>query len=604
LDEGEERWVLPKRKERRTRRRRRGRRTIVKALLYSSPAKRVEACGRPTSTNFPFRSPPRLITRILPKPMATFIDLADDCLRDILSYLPHKHGKARFAFASRRARAVHVTTVPARFEAWARELSRTQRYWIAGLGVTPPIRAGFESGTDCGQHPLAVLRAVGETDSLVGRLVAYQAALLVEEEAMMEIAGDHGAVAVQVDNDSFFHYYDTYCDGSWEGTAFGPIFEFQLAEPLVVFIALGFLTESRIEELLVAELSRFEWAGVFATSYDDMPWYEICASVIDPLFSFARWKVVGGVVTGRYELMQVVRHHGRALLFASDELKGDREVVLVAVADHPAVLEFVSEELKSDREVVLVAVSAGHYGDVLCYASEEMKADREVVMAAVQAHGDCLEEASVELKADREVVLAAVTSSGDALEFASKELKSDREIVLVAVSAGHYGAVLCYASDELKADLEVVMAAVQSNGQDLEYASEALKADRGIVMAAVRSKYGGYHSVLRWASEELKADREIVMAAIAAAGEGNSRDSHSRDALKWVSGELRGDLAVVTAAVAMSGVLLQWASEELRGNREVVLTAVGQNGLALQFASEELRLELGADLDEDGPASS
>ena len=46
------------------------------------------------------------------------------------------------------------------------------------------------------------------------------------------------------------------------------------------------------------------------------------------------------------------------------------------------------------------------------------------------------------------------------------------------------------------------------------------------------------------------------------------------------------------------------ASEELRGNREVVLTAVGQNGLALQFASEELRLELGADLDEDGPASS
>ena len=244
--------------------------------------------------------------------MATFIDLADDCLRDILSYLPHKHGKARFAFASRRARAVHVTTVPARFEAWARELSRTQRYWIAGLGVTPPIRAGFESGTDCGQHPLAVLRAVGETDSLVGRLVAYQAALLVEEEVMIEIAGPHGAV----DIDSFFHYYDTYCDGGWEGTAFGPIFEFQLAEPLVVFIALGFLTESRIEELLVAELNRFEWAGVFATSYDDMPWYEICASVIDPLFSFARWKAVGGAITGRYELMQVVRHHGHALLVA------------------------------------------------------------------------------------------------------------------------------------------------------------------------------------------------------------------------------------------------------------------------------------------------
>ena len=60
----------------------------------------------------------------------------------------------------------------------------------------------------------------------------------------------------------------------------------------------------------------------------------------------------------------------------------------------------------------------------LIYTSEELRADKEVVMAAVKNDGFALEYASEELKADREVVMAAVKNDGDALYFATDEMRT------------------------------------------------------------------------------------------------------------------------------------------------------------------------------------
>jgi len=61
----------------------------------------------------------------------------------------------------------------------------------------------------------------------------------------------------------------------------------------------------------------------------------------------------------------------------------------------------------------------------LRFASEELKGDREIVLGAVQNYGGALRFASRELKADREIVLTAVQNDGCAIMFASKELKGD-----------------------------------------------------------------------------------------------------------------------------------------------------------------------------------
>jgi len=70
---------------------------------------------------------------------------------------------------------------------------------------------------------------------------------------------------------------------------------------------------------------------------------------------------------------------------------------------------------------VLAALKGGD-GPALRRASEEMKGDKDVVLAAVARYGNSLQDASDEVKGDKDVVLAALVHEGDALQHASDEL--------------------------------------------------------------------------------------------------------------------------------------------------------------------------------------
>ncbi len=60
---------------------------------------------------------------------------------------------------------------------------------------------------------------------------------------------------------------------------------------------------------------------------------------------------------------------------------------------------------------------------ITIYASEELKNDKEVVLEAVKTNGFALNDASEELKSDKEIVLEAVKKVGLALGYASEELQ-------------------------------------------------------------------------------------------------------------------------------------------------------------------------------------
>ena len=152
----------------------------------------------------------------------------------------------------------------------------------------------------------------------------------------------------------------------------------------------------------------------------------------------------------------------------------DRELLLAAVQQNGRALEYASAELKADREVVLAAVQ--QYGYALEYASAELRADREVVLAAVQQNGRALCYASAELRADGEVVLAAVQQNGYALVWASAELRANREVVLAAVQDSRGGA-FCYASAELQRDDAVLKAFLKASNHT--FADLDRLADRG-----------------------------------------------------------------------------------------------------------------------------
>ena len=296
--------------------------------------------------------------------MACLLDLRtpnDHALRVMLGFLAHNDGKSRFALTARRGRDLHALTLHPSFTAFVRSFyeyrntgvttsagvrlnrRRTDKHWrwLAGLSVAPLIRAGFEEVFNPRSSHLGVLRAASKTDDVLRRLVAYQKTCMTGRTCM------HDAL---------------------------------------MFLALGFLGDARIEELLEAKLDRTRWGVLFddqvGSREDRVGVFHACLGdhvntvLPDPLFSFAEWGKE--TVTSRYEMMAVVKQGGGwALEFASTDLKQDRELVFEAVTQHGDALRYASDELRGDRSVVIAAIK--QTCTALHHASAEMKADPEVL---------------------------------------------------------------------------------------------------------------------------------------------------------------------------------------------------------------------------------
>ena len=123
-------------------------------------------------------------------------------------------------------------------------------------------------------------------------------------------------------------------------------------------------------------------------------------------------------------------------------LREDKEITLKVVKKIGTFLEYASERLKNDREVVMTAITSEAEGLIspweilngkaLLFASDELRSDREFMIEVLQKNPNALEYATDELKNDKEVVLKAVKNNGVALEFASERLRDDKEIIIEA----------------------------------------------------------------------------------------------------------------------------------------------------------------------------
>ena len=81
-------------------------------------------------------------------------------------------------------------------------------------------------------------------------------------------------------------------------------------------------------------------------------------------------------------MLERVSQHGMALRDATEELKGDREIVMEAVSQQGFALQYATDELKGDHEIVMRAVSKD--GFALRCASQELKGDKEIMEHALR----------------------------------------------------------------------------------------------------------------------------------------------------------------------------------------------------------------------------
>ena len=147
---------------------------------------------------------------------------------------------------------------------------------------------------------------------------------------------------------------------------------------------------------------------------------------------------VDGTVYNRAQALEMVRNQGSALCLCSDALKDDKDVVLLAVANLPSALLSVSNRLLNDRDVILTALRGPlpKRGSLLVFASEALRGDREVVAAAVTQSGLSLQFASEALWSDRGLVLEALRTAPHLWDsrLLPQELKADTELKRLVLS--------------------------------------------------------------------------------------------------------------------------------------------------------------------------
>jgi hypothetical protein len=188
-----------------------------------------------------------------------------------------------------------------------------------------------------------------------------------------------------------------------------------------------------------------------------------------------------------------VRIDGYTLRHIDAEFISDRSLVMDAMRDNVTSFMYASPELKCDKELILWGLRRGCNTII----AKELSSDPDI---AVQTLASIPED----MKSDRDIVLKMIRKKGILLKEASNELQADKQLVLIAVSNSGY---IQYALDNWKDDLDVVRA--HTNGYS-NYSAHFSINNKSIAILVLRMK----GDQLRNCSAELRNDREVVYAAV------------------------------------------------------------------------------------------
>lgn len=298
-------------------------------------------------------------------------------------------------------------------------------------------------------------------------------------------------------------------------------------------------------------------------------------------------------------VMAAVSQEGTALKWVQGPLASNRIVSLVSVTNNGKALEFVAKDLHQHYEILEEAVKQNGFA-IQWVSTNDMAAYFKLALLAVKQNGLALEMVQPNMHGDEfaweDLVIAAVEQEAYAL-FHVAQFQTNRAVVMAAVKKD--GDTLQFAAKYLRDDREIVKIAVNNSGIALQW-GRLYNTDRSIVLDAVRNN----GEALIYADQMFKRDRRIVLEAVSQNGEMleyvdelfKSDDEivmaavvECGSALQYADDVLKGDYEIVMAAVSQDGWSLNYADKLLTMNREIVLAAVSRSGYALQFADDSLK---------------
>ena len=157
-----------------------------------------------------------------------------------------------------------------------------------------------------------------------------------------------------------------------------------------------------------------------------------------------------------------------------------RSTALIKLAQDGSKLSYCSDELKMDRELVLIAVKNN---GIALLSTPSFYNDLELITEAVKTNGYVLSSLDESFRADKALALLAVTSSPMVVAYLSEELQDDDEIAKIAVDQN--GEAMEFLSQRLKCDIELAMTAVNNNWEAIQFVDPVLYKNKPLQLAAI-----------------------------------------------------------------------------------------------------------------------
>lgn len=157
---------------------------------------------------------------------------------------------------------------------------------------------------------------------------------------------------------------------------------------------------------------------------------------------------------------------------------------------------YAPAELRGDRDLLKLALRCDPMA--MHYAPASVRRDREFMLEAVRQDWRVLQSAPEDLRSDPEILLTAACQDLASLAFATEGAPLDSALLLEAAEVNARAMSFVPASQRKKREL--AEEAVRRNGLTLAYADPELRSDRDLVNMSMRTTLGSCSGLL-WRSD-------------------------------------------------------------------------------------------------------
>ena len=186
----------------------------------------------------------------------------------------------------------------------------------------------------------------------------------------------------------------------------------------------------------------------------------------------------------------------------TEENKRNKEFMLEMVKQNGYFLMYASDDLKDDFDLVKAAINNDAFS--LRYASKRFLEDKKIVLEAIQKCGSLYPNLDLKLRSDFDILFYALDSYNLALYYTSEELKDN--FIICKKAASKYGMSIANISHRLRDNKEIIYTATKNIPYSFFYASYELKNNKDFVISCINLNSNIYNYI----GNTLKLDNDII----------------------------------------------------------------------------------------------